>query len=154
MNKIFSKLLLGTIALTTANASWADLAASTLPVSRSVQVGAVATAFATLINSGNVDATGCRIELGSAITADFFYQATDPATNQTVGAPDTPVNIAAGAAASFIFGITPTMTLATEPMSNSASSATTPVRRRRSPASTRCCCQHRQTRSSTSSALH
>ena len=40
----------------------ASLFSSTLPASRSVEVGTPATAFATIINAGAADAADCRIE--------------------------------------------------------------------------------------------
>lgn len=84
--------------------------ASVLPASRAVAVNGTATAFATLINAGASDATGCAIQLPAAIPATFTYQTTDPATNALTGTPNSPVPIAMGAAQSFVFGITPTAT--------------------------------------------
>jgi hypothetical protein len=79
-----------------------------LPSSRSVQVNTPAAAFATVINAGQAMATGCGISPLTSVPASFVYQTTDPATNQVIGLPNTPVNIAAGAAQSFVFAITPT----------------------------------------------
>jgi len=84
------------------------LAAAILPSSRSVQVGDTATAFATIINLGPGTATACGIALPAGLPADFLFQTTDPATNALSGTPDTPVDILAGAAQSFVFAITPT----------------------------------------------
>jgi Protein of unknown function (DUF4038)/Putative collagen-binding domain of a collagenase len=89
-----------------------SLAAAVLPSSRSVQVGTAATAFATIINVGSSTAAACGISPVTSIPATFSYQATDPATNQVIGSPNTPVDIAAGAARSFIVGLTPTATIA------------------------------------------
>jgi hypothetical protein len=72
-----------------------------------VQVGTTATAFATIINAGSVIATGCGLSLLTSLPATFMCQTTDPATNQVTGAPNTPVNIAAGAAQSYVFALTP-----------------------------------------------
>src|SRR5262245_30088766 len=85
-----------------------SLLAAMLPSSRSVQIPVPATAFATIINAGPAPATGCGISLIPAIAADFSYQTTDPNTNQVTGSPNTPVNIAAGAAQSFVIALTPT----------------------------------------------
>jgi hypothetical protein len=85
-----------------------SLVSAMLPSSRSVQVGVPATAFATIINAGAVTATGCGISTITAIAANFSYQSTDPATNQVTGSPNTPVNIASGAAQSFVISLTPT----------------------------------------------
>ena len=85
-----------------------SLLAAMLPSSRSVQIPVPATAFATIINAGPAPATGCGISLIPAIAADFSYQTTDPATNQVTGSPNTPVNIASGAAQSFVIALTPT----------------------------------------------
>jgi hypothetical protein len=82
--------------------------ASVVPSGRSVQVGDTATAFATIINLGPGTATACGIALPTGLPADFLFQTTDPATNALSGTPDTPVDIAAGAAQSFVFAITPT----------------------------------------------
>jgi Subtilase family len=84
------------------------LVAAVLPSSRSVQVGTPATAFATIINTGSVTATSCGMSRITNIPATFSYQTTNPATNQVTGSPNTPVAIAAGAAQSFVFALTPT----------------------------------------------
>ena len=83
------------------------IVAAVLPSSRSVQVGTTATAFATIISAGSVTATACGISLLTSLPATFMYQTTDPATNQLTGAPNTPVNIAAGVAQSYVFALTP-----------------------------------------------
>jgi hypothetical protein len=56
-------------------------------------------------------ATGCGISVLTGIAANFSYQATDPA-NQPVANPNTPVNIGAGAAQSFVISLTPTAAIA------------------------------------------
>jgi hypothetical protein len=90
--------------------------ASILPSARSTTVGQPATAFATIINSGDAEATNCRLALlnpsvGNTINTDlinasFSYQTTTPA-NALSGTPNTPVSIAAGATQNFIFSLTP-----------------------------------------------
>jgi len=92
-------------AATTASAQ--SLVASVLPISRSVQVGTAATAFATVINAGSATATGCRISLPAGIPANFSFQTTNPTTNQVTGTRDTAVNIPAGGTQTFVFSITP-----------------------------------------------
>ena len=84
------------------------LVAAVLPSSRSVLVGTPATTFATIINAGSVTATSCGISRITSIPATFSYQTTNPATNQVIGSPNTPVAIAAGAAQTFVFALTPT----------------------------------------------
>ena len=88
------------------------LTAAVLPTSRSVQVGATATVFATVVNTGFSAATGCRIALASAIAANFSYQTTDPGTNTLTGTPNAPVGIGRGAAQTFAISITPTAPIA------------------------------------------
>ena len=83
------------------------LVAAVLPSSRSVQVGTTATAFATIINAGSVMATACGLSLLTSLPVTFAYQTTDPATNQVTGSPNTPMNIAAGAAQSYVFALSP-----------------------------------------------
>ena len=82
--------------------------AAVLPSSRSVQLDSPATAFATIINAGQAQATGCTISPITGIPATLTYQTTDPATNQVIGFLNTTVDIPAGAAQSFIFALTPT----------------------------------------------
>ncbi|HEV8439115.1 MAG TPA: hypothetical protein VGT40_13555 [Methylomirabilota bacterium] len=85
------------------------LLAAVLPVSRSVQVGVVATAFATVIATGPGTGSGCTITpVTPVVLATFGYQTTDPTTNAVTGFPNTPVTIAAGGFQTFIFGFTPT----------------------------------------------
>jgi len=84
-----------------------SIVAAVLPSSHSVQVDTTATAFATIINAGEVTATSCGIELLSSIPANFSYQTTDPATNEVIGTPNTPVDIAAGGLQTYVFSLTP-----------------------------------------------
>jgi hypothetical protein len=85
-----------------------SLASAVLPASRSVQVGVPATAFATIINTSNSTVTGCGISPDTSVPGIFTFQATDPSTNQTIGTPNTPVNVSGGAAQSYVFALTPT----------------------------------------------
>jgi aldose sugar dehydrogenase len=89
-----------------------SLVAAVLPSNRSVQVGTTASAFATIINAGSVTATACGFSLLTSLPAIFSYQTTNPATNQVIGSPNTPVNIAAGAAQSYVFALTPSAPIA------------------------------------------
>jgi virginiamycin B lyase len=83
------------------------LVAAVLPASRSVEVGNTATAFATIINSGNSAASLCTIAAVTQLPATFLYQTTNPQTNALTGSPNTPANIAAGASQSFVIAFTP-----------------------------------------------
>jgi CSLREA domain-containing protein len=94
-----------------ANTSTAVLAA-VLPSSRSVRVGVQATAFATIINVGSQTAEACGITLLTSIPVIGFYQTTNPVTNQLTGSPNTPVDIPARAAQSFVVAFTPTQAFA------------------------------------------
>jgi CSLREA domain-containing protein len=85
-----------------------NVVAALLPSSRSVQVGAAATVFGTMINTGQSIAAACSITPLTNLSATFQFQTTDPATNQVTGLPSTAASIAPGAALSFIFAITPT----------------------------------------------
>jgi hypothetical protein len=88
------------------------LVAAVLPGSRSVQVGATATAFASIVNHGASPATGCRITPATAVPADSVYQTTDPTTNTVTGAASTPVTIPAASFQSFVIAFTPTAAFA------------------------------------------
>jgi hypothetical protein len=92
------------------------LVAAVLPASRSVAAGTPATAFATIINTGTSTATGCQITPGDAtlnyeqigsLFASFAFQTTNPATNAVTGTINTPVDIPANAAQSFVVAFTP-----------------------------------------------
>ena len=87
------------------------LVSAVLPASRSVEVGTLATAFATVINTDSVAAEDCVVRLPDAVSAEFFFQASDPATNELIGEPNQAVTINPGAAQSFVFGITPSAEL-------------------------------------------
>jgi hypothetical protein len=84
------------------------LAAAVLPLSRSVEVGATATAFATMINAGPGTASTCTIAPATSIPASFVFQTTDSTTNALTGTANTPVDIPQGAAQSFVIAFTPT----------------------------------------------
>jgi len=90
------------------------LRAAVLPTSRSVQVGtpAPATAFATIINTGTSTATGCQIAPDTTLSATFDFQTTNPATNALTGTVNTPVDIPANGAQTFMFAFTPTAAIA------------------------------------------
>lgn len=98
------------LTVTTAASGSGDitLVSALLPTSRSVQVGAVATVFATMINtSPDTAGTSCGIQPATSLPATFFFQTTDPKTNSLTGTANTAVTIAPGAAQSFILGLTP-----------------------------------------------
>ncbi|MBI1339637.1 peptidoglycan DD-metalloendopeptidase family protein [bacterium] len=80
---------------------------ATLPGSRSVSIGNVATAFATILNTGAQAVRGCTIAPAEPIDADFSFQTTNPSTNALQGTRDRAVDIAAGAAQTFLIAITP-----------------------------------------------
>jgi hypothetical protein len=84
------------------------LVAAVLPESRSVQVGATATVFATIINAGPGDAEACEIVPQTRLPASFLYQTTDPSTNALTGTVNTPTDIAQGGSQSFVIAFTPT----------------------------------------------
>ena len=84
--------------------------ASVLPTARSITTKTVATAFATIINSGAAVATGCSLSAPPGSSTEFYYQTTD-ATNAPSGTANTPVDIAAGAAQGFFFAVTPLVDL-------------------------------------------
>ena len=77
--------------------------AAVLPSSRSVQVGAVASAFATIINTGGATGLGCSIAPSPPIAGmTFSYQTTNASTNAPTGAPNTPVDIPPSASQTFV----------------------------------------------------
>lgn len=102
-----STLAGGVTVLPTPNPAILPLA-SVLPSSRSVTIGSPATAFASVINAGTVDALDCRVSPQTAVPGEFFFQPTDPATNAAIGVQNEPVDIPAGTSQTFVFGFTPT----------------------------------------------
>lgn len=91
-----------------ATAQQTSVVAAVLPSSRSVSVGGVATAFATMVNSGSTTATACQISLPPGLNADFYYQATDPTSNAPIaGAKNIPVTIGPGQSQSFLISVSP-----------------------------------------------
>jgi hypothetical protein len=84
------------------------LVAAVLPESRSVEIGATATAFTTMINAGPGTASSCAITPQTVIPASFLFQTTDPSTNALTGTANTQVGIAQGASQSFVIALTPT----------------------------------------------
>jgi hypothetical protein len=104
------------------------MAAAILPSSRSVQVGAIATVFATVINDGATTASGVSVAPATSIPGSFTYQTTDPATNQPTGTPNSSVDIAPGAAQTFVLSFAPSAPIsATDVSFNFAGSNTVPV---------------------------
>jgi probable HAF family extracellular repeat protein len=97
----------------TGDAAASPLVAAVLPASRSVEVCdlATATAFATIINAGSTTASSCTIAPLGGLPLNFLYQTTNPTTNALTGTANTPIDIAAGAAQSFLIALTPTAAL-------------------------------------------
>ena len=99
--------LLLSLAITAPAQAASPLVASVLPNSRSVQVGTPATLFATILNPSAEGGENCRIELNSAVSGAFDYQATNPFNNLPVGTVNTPVAIAPGSFQTFVMILTP-----------------------------------------------
>lgn len=78
-----------------------------LPVTRAVQNGTTATAFATIINpsAGGNTATGCGLRLPGSTGGQFSYQTTTVA-NVPTGTANTPVDIPSGGSQNFVFSVT------------------------------------------------
>jgi hypothetical protein len=61
-----------------------------------------------MINTGSGMATGCGMSVPPQMHGTFMYQATDPNTNQPVGAPNSPMDMPMGGSQTFMFAFTPT----------------------------------------------
>jgi hypothetical protein len=81
---------------------------STLPGSRSVQVNANASAFATIVNASDFPAINCTITMGTDIPAIFTSYLTDRNTNGTISGPNPTTSIAANDYSTWAFKIVPT----------------------------------------------
>jgi hypothetical protein len=89
------------------------LVAAVLPSSRSVEIGATATAFATIINAGLGQGLSCATAPVTSLPFDFTYQTTSLATNALTGTANTPVTIAPNnGVQSFLIALTPTASFA------------------------------------------
>jgi len=86
------------------------LGAAILPGSRSVEIGKVATVFATMVSASPTALDNCIIALqgGSPTGLSLDYQATDPSTNAPIGLPDQPVSLAPHGTQSFVLSFSGT----------------------------------------------
>ncbi len=84
------------------------LTAAVLPSSRSVSLGATATAFVTIINPGPAVAADVTITSAMSNPATVRFHSTDPATNAPAGPPNVPVDIPPGEARTFVVFVEPT----------------------------------------------
>ncbi len=96
------------------------LAAAVLPGSRSVEVGASPTVFATILNAGAASLNQCEIGLppSAPSTLSLSYQPTDPSTNAVNGPTNTPLTIAGHGSQSFVltFSSPTPLTTLTQPL--------------------------------------
>ena len=85
------------------------IVSATLPDSRSVQLGSVASAFASIINTSfATDAINCGLSPITEIPAEFFYQPLD-SSNLPTGIMNQGADIPSGnGVQSYVFGFTPT----------------------------------------------
>jgi len=84
------------------------LASAVLPASRAVQVGATATAFATILNAGDATATNCGIAPATGVPlSSFLFQTTNASTNSLTGSPNQRVSIGPHGGQSFLIALTP-----------------------------------------------
>ncbi len=92
--------------------AYATVVASVLPVSRSVQVGQTATAFATLINAGTETAVNCGLAAPAGLDAVFSSRTTNPATNLPIEPAQERIDIAPGGFQTYVFGFQPNSPIA------------------------------------------
>ena len=86
------------------------LTSAVLPSVRTASPGQTVTVFASIANTSDTLAVGCRIGLADDLPVEFDYHRTDPTTNETVGLQNIPVDIPAGETQSFVIGFTPEAT--------------------------------------------
>ena len=85
---------------------------SVLPTSRSIQVGALATIFNTVVNAGANPAIGVTLSMASAPAGTFSYQQTDCATNAVLGSVNPSLDVAPGGVLCYVLSFTPSATFA------------------------------------------
>ena len=83
------------------------LLAAVLPSSRSVQVGATATVFAAVANTGFITAKQCKIAPVTNLPGTFAFQTTDPSTNQVTGDPNAAFSLTGRALQTMVLAFTP-----------------------------------------------
>ena len=95
--------------LTTSEPTSTTIASSNLPTGRSVQLGGVASAFSTIINTGDRLAEECGMSVKSpaSLQGIFQYQTVNE-LNVPIGQPNANADIVNGGFQGFIFWFTPT----------------------------------------------
>lgn len=109
---LFGALILALSAPSSA-AAQPNLAAATLPNARSVQEGQPVTFFATVLNSGDTDATNCRVigDPSNSLGTDMDWRSTD-AGNNPVGDTNDPFTVPAGGSQTLVLTMRPVGTSA------------------------------------------
>jgi virginiamycin B lyase len=101
-NLWYAEMNTGKIARFVLPASSSPVFASVLPASRSVQAGATATVFASIVNSSGFTAVNCGPSIMSPTPVSFSFQTTSPATNAVTGQANARVSIPAGGVQPFV----------------------------------------------------
>ena len=84
------------------------IVASVLPNARTTTTGNLSSAFATIVNAGQIiPAQQCSLAPPAGFGGSFLYHTTDAVTNALTGSANTPINIPVGSAQSFYFAVTP-----------------------------------------------
>ena len=93
--------------------SFTTIVVDVFPSGRAVQVGNLASAFATVTNTGPTIAIGCTIvPVTSVPGALFLYAPVDPVTSALIGPANTPVDIPFGSSQKFNITFVPNVALA------------------------------------------
>jgi hypothetical protein len=99
---------------------------SILPTSRSIPVGATATIFNTIINSGSSTAVNVTLSMNPLPAGTFVYQQTNCATNAILGSPNPSLDITPGGVLCYILSFTPSATFAATSVQIQAQAANAP----------------------------
>lgn len=84
-----------------------QVVSAVLPSSRSIMSGTTATAYMTVVNSGNEAAEACTVRPATLFDGRVGFQRTDPVTNAVAGNADTAFDIPQGGSQSLVVSITP-----------------------------------------------
>ena len=104
---LFAGLLWLLLVVSSHAAQAQSIVAAVLPNSRAVQVGSVVSAFGIIINTGSETARGCSVAPPERLREGFSYLPTDSTTNTLTGTPNTPFDIPAGSAQTFVIFLKP-----------------------------------------------